>query len=152
LPLFFWLFCVEARVSDELTLWGLFLSAFISSTLFPGGSEALLAVLVLAKQHSSLTLLTVATMGNVLGALTSYALGRIIAWRYPQRRLENSRHKAALERVRHWGSPVLLLSWLPLVGDPLCVAAGWLRVPVIASVVFITLGKLARYGAIIAAL
>lgn len=139
-------------MGEELTLWGLFLSAFLSSTLLPGGSEVVLAGLALAQVHSSSTLLMVATLGNTLGGLTSYAIGRLIALRYPARRLAKPSHQQAVARVQRWGSPVLLLSWLPVVGDPLCVAAGWLKMNVLACAIFIAAGKAARYGIILAAL
>jgi len=139
-------------MGDELTLWGLFLSAFLSSTLLPGGSEVVLAGLVLAQLHSASTLLIVATLGNTLGGLTSYGIGKVIALRYPARNLAKPSHQQAVTRVQRWGSPVLLLSWLPVVGDPLCVAAGWLKMNWLACALFIAAGKAARYAVILAAL
>ncbi len=129
-------------------MWGLLLSAFISSTLAPGGSEALFVALLLQGFHSPLALLLVATVGNTLGGLSSWLIGRLIARKYPAERLANARHEAAVAKVRRWGSPILLLSWLPLVGDPLCVAAGWLRINVLSALCFIAIGKAARYGAL----
>ncbi len=130
-------------------LWTLFTSAFISSTLLPGGSEALLAWLVHAGEIPAAQLWGVATLANSLGALTSWGVGWLIARRYPARELVKPGHRRAVERLRRWGSPALLLSWLPLVGDPLCVAAGWLRISLSAAVLFIVLGKGARYALIV---
>lgn len=139
-------------MDDDLTLWGLFLSAFLSSTLLPGGSELVLVGLILAQMHSISTLLAVATLGNTLGGLTSYGIGRVIALRYPARGLAKPAQQQAAMRVQRWGSPVLLLSWLPVVGDPLCMAAGWLKMNWLACALFIAIGKAARYGVILAAL
>ncbi len=134
---------------DDWGLWGLFLSAFVSSTLMPGGSEAVLSALQLYDAHPPLLLLGIATLGNTLGGMSSWLIGRLLARRWPARRL----HKPAQQRAIRWlerhGSPLLLLSWLPVVGDPLCVAAGWLRIGFWPALVFIALGKAARYGAIL---
>jgi membrane protein YqaA with SNARE-associated domain len=137
---------------ESIDLWGLFTSAFISSTLFPGGSEVVLGVLATRHEHSFLQLLTVASLGNTLGALTTWMLGFLLAKRLPlDAKLSESRQRA-LTHVRRWGSPALLLSWLPVVGDPLCFAAGFLRLSLPLSLLFIALGKVARYAAILAAL
>lgn len=130
----------------EWGLWGLFLSAFIASTLLPGGSEALLLMLALNESHSTMSLLLVATGGNCLGGMSSWLLGWWLARRYPPDVLSEHKYTSALRRVRRWGAPVLLLSWLPVVGDPLCVAAGWLRMHPLWSLLFITLGKGGRYA------
>ncbi|MDX5151988.1 MAG: DedA family protein [Acidiferrobacterales bacterium] len=133
----------------DVTLWSLFVSALLSSTLLPGGSEAVLAYLATDEQHLPLTLLVVATLGNTLGGLTSWGIGRLIAIKYPARGLVKPAQQKALVRVQHWGSPVLLLSWLPVIGDPLCVAAGWLRLHWLLSLLFIGAGKAARYAVIL---
>ena len=125
-------------------LWTLFASAFISSTLLPGSSEAVLVAAALSG-FSPWNLLWVATLGNTLGGLTNWWLGWWIARRFPARGLVRPEHARALARVRRFGWPVLLLSWLPVVGDPLCLAAGWLRINFWLSVLAIALGKAARY-------
>ena len=131
---------------EQSELWLLFSSAFISSTLLPGGSEALLLYYASEGVHDKTTLGLVATVGNALGGMTSWAIGRVIIWRFPARRLQEEKHQRALERIERWGSPLLLFSWLPVIGDPLCVAAGWLKVNVFKALVFITLGKAGRYA------
>jgi membrane protein YqaA with SNARE-associated domain len=139
-------------MAADPSLWGLFVSSFISATLFPGGSEVVLGVLAHGRQHDPWLLLAIASTGNTLGALTTWLLGWLVARRLPlEARLSVSRQRA-LARLRHWGSPALLLSWLPVVGDPLCFAAGYLRLPFLGSALFIALGKIARYGIILAAL
>ena len=130
-------------------LWGLFAAALLSATLLPGGSELAVAALALDGSHGPLAIVAVATLGNTLGGLTSVALGRWIAWRFPGTRPTRPDHRRALERLQRWGSPGLLLAWLPLVGDPLCVAAGWLRVGWLPATLFIALGKGARYAVVV---
>jgi membrane protein YqaA with SNARE-associated domain len=135
----------------DVSLWGLFLSAFISSTLFPGGSEVVLGVLATERQYDPWLLLAIASLGNTLGALTTWLLGYLLARRLPLEARLSERRRRALARVRHWGSPALLLSWLPVVGDPLCFAAGFLGLPLLASLLFIALGKIARYAVLLLA-
>ncbi len=129
-------------------LWALFFSALISSTLLPGGSEALLVYHTSNGISSPAMLLLVATAGNSLGGMLSWGMGRWWVWRFPARRLEQ-KHQTAIQRLQHWGSPALLFSWLPLIGDPLCLAAGWLKTGWLASLLFIIIGKALRYSALI---
>lgn len=136
-------------LEGSLGLWGLFGSAFVSATVAPGGSEAVLAYLAHKAEYSPLVLLGTATFGNTLGACTTWLLGYWAGIRYPADHPEEpGRHKAVLA-VRRWGIPLLLLSWLPVVGDGLCFAAGWLRLSFWGSLLAIGLGKLARYAAIV---
>lgn len=124
---------------DDASLGALFLASFLAATVLPGGSEVVLfAVLALHPERLWLAL-GLATLGNTLGGMTSYLLGRFL----PRER----DHRAAAWLQRH-GSPALLLAWAPLVGDALCVAAGWLRINPWAAALFMLLGKAARYGAV----
>jgi len=123
----------------NLSLWTLFTSSFLAATLLPGGSEIVLyGVLSLHPEHKW-TAIGIATLGNTLGGLTSYAIGRIVP---------RSKPLKALDTLRRYGPPALLLSWVPFIGDPLCVAAGWLRFNVVATTLFMAAGKFARYVAI----
>lgn len=131
----------------DSALLGLFASAFVSSTLFPGGSEAIL-VYMGSLGYSVTTLLLVATAGNTLGGMSNWIIGRWLVNRRPLAGLKE-RHQAALERMRRWGSPALLFSWLPVIGDPLCLAAGVLRVGWLPALVFVATGKLTRYAAVL---
>lgn len=133
----------------SLGVWGLFLSAFISSTVAPGGSEVVLAYLLDRAETPASELLAVATVGNTLGAITTWVLGLWIARRYPLEGLQDGRRQRAVHSMRRFGVPLLLLSWLPVVGDGFCFAAGWLRLSFPASVLAIALGKLGRYAAIV---
>jgi membrane protein YqaA with SNARE-associated domain len=128
-----------------MSLWFLFFSAFISSTLFPGGSETVLAYLASNDEYTLYLLIVIATLGNTLGAMTSWLVGRLISIRYSAEKLSKESQQKAVERIQKYGSPILLLSWLPIIGDPLCVAAGWLRLHWLPSLIFITVGKLLRY-------
>ena len=118
------------------SLWALFASSLLAATLLPGGSEAVLYVILELHPEITAVALAVATLGNTLGGLSSYALGRLVARVKPLK---------GLALVERYGSPALLLSWVPLVGDPLCVAAGWLRIHAGWATLYMALGKLARY-------
>jgi len=126
-------------------LGGLFASAFLSATLLPGGSEAVLAYLAGDHEYDPLTLLAVASAGNTLGGMSSWLIGRLLPSGRPQR---PDLHRS-VERMRRYGSPILLLSWVPFIGDPLCVAAGWLRVSWYRALLFIAVGKVARYAVVL---
>lgn len=138
-----------AGFGSSLALWSLFASAFVSATLAPGGSEAVLAYLAYRASHPFLVLLAVATSGNTLGAVTTWGLGYWAGLRYPADRPGDPRRHRAVLSVRRWGLPILLLSWLPVVGDGFCFAAGWLRLPFWGSVLAIGVGKALRYAVVI---
>ncbi len=121
------------------SLSALFASSFLAATLLPGGSEAVLFGVLKLHPDQLWAALAVATLGNTLGGMSSYLIGRLIP---PKKQLKG------LATVQRWGSPALLLSWVPLLGDPLCVAAGWLRLNAWWAVLFIALGKFARYWVI----
>lgn len=128
-------------MSEETSLWVLFSSSFLAATLLPGGSEAVLFGALKLHPEQVLPALGVATLGNTLGGMSSYLIGRIL----PQKK-----DLPGLPALRRYGTPALLLSWVPVLGDPLCVAAGWLRLNPWLSMLFIALGKFARYAAIAA--
>ena len=127
--------------------WALFASAFLSATLLPGSSEALL-LLKLDGGQPWLPLVAVATAGNLLGSLVTYGLGRAGNLVLHRRWLRIDEHQLARAEAwfKRWGLPSLLLAWLPIVGDPLCLVAGLFRVHPVPFVVLVGAGKLARYG------
>ncbi len=135
----------------DVGLWGLFLSSFISSTLMPGGSEVLLAYLLTQPEFSPTELLMAAAIGNSLGGILTYAMGWWISSRWPLKTPESKRQQQAMALVRRYGAVSLLLSWLPLIGDPLCLMAGWLRCHLFYSLMLICLGKTLRYSLIVLA-
>ena len=119
----------------------LLLSSFLSATLLPGSSEAVLIWLVSDTGHIWLPVI-VATMGNTLGGMTTYGLGRIVQWKSDT---ESKAHKKAKYLIHRWGSLTLLLSWVPIIGDAFCLAAGWIRVNWLLALCFMLLGKFCRY-------
>ncbi|WGH80124.1 YqaA family protein [Jannaschia ovalis] len=132
---------------------GLFLSALVAATLVPAGSEAALAALLVTGEFSTPGLLLAASLGNVLGATVNYALGRM-AGRFRGRRWFPA-SEAGLARAERWyrrtGRWSLLLSWLPIVGDPITVAAGLLREPVWSFLALVAIAKTGRYLVLVAA-
>lgn len=130
---------------DQLSLWGLFLSAFISSTLAPGGSEAMLAYMVNNGGFQVEHLISIATVGNTLGAFTTWGLGMLAAKKYPPETVFSDKKQRAVDSVKKWGYWALLFSWLPVVGDGFCFAGGWLKLPLFLSCLAIFSGKAVRY-------
>ena len=130
-------------MTETNSLWALFGSSFLAATLLPVSSEAVLFAVLKTQPGIVWPAIGVATLGNTLGGLSSYVIGRVI----PQKE-EGGRFTQGLARVRHYGAPVLLLSWLPVIGDPLCLAAGWLRLNPWYCALYIALGKFARYWVI----
>jgi len=124
---------------EGIGLGGLFASSFLSATLLPGNSELVLAALLHQAPALHWPALAVATIGNTLGGLTSYLVGRLVPKPHEGR---------AVAWLSRYGPAALLLSWVPVVGDALCVASGWLRQNVAAATLFIGLGKFARYWAL----
>jgi len=131
-----------------IELSSLFTSAFISATLAPGGSEAVLAYWVSAKQLPIAQLLAAATLGNTLGAMTTWWLGMLAAKKLPIASRLPDKRRTALTLIKKHGYWSLLFSWLPIIGDALCFAGGWLKLPLLPSCLLIFLGKLGRYAAI----
>jgi len=136
-------------LSEEGSLLGLAISAFLSSTLLPGGSELLLLWLVDQGESSLWILLVVASVANTAGGFLTYWMGR-----WAEKGVERFRHRpppsgAVTGFIQRWGYPVLLLSWLPVVGDGLCLAAGWLQLRWLPSLLLIFVGKALRYGLLI---
>lgn len=132
----------------------LFLSAFLAATIFPAQSEAVLAGLLLSGKYSLEALVVVATLGNVLGSVVNWLLGRGIE------RLRNHRwfplRAGALDRAQRWyqryGKWSLLLSWAPVIGDPLTLVAGVLREPLPVFLLLVTIAKAGRYIVFVAIL
>jgi len=122
--------------SAEASLLGLLVSSFLSATLLPGGSEAVLFAVVRLHPEQTSTALVLATIGNTLGGMSTYLLARLL----PQRELP-----VRLAAVKRYGAVVLILAWAPLVGDALCAAAGWLRLNWLACMLWMALGKFGRY-------
>ncbi|MDP2828417.1 MAG: YqaA family protein [Sulfuricellaceae bacterium] len=129
---------------QETTLLALFLSSFLGATVLPGGSEVVLVALLKLQPALVWSALLVASLANTLGGMTSYLLGRL----FPNgdNVAPHSRHRRSVAWLQRHGSPVLLLAWAPLIGDALCIAAGWLRINPWYAALFMLIGKTARYG------
>ncbi|MFD0725961.1 YqaA family protein [Lysobacter brunescens] len=126
--------------------FGLFMAAFLAATLLPAQSEAVLVALLL-DGHSPWRLVAVASIGNVLGSTVNWWLGREIV-RFGDRRWFPVK-PAALERARRsyarWGRWTLLLSWVPVIGDPLTLVAGMMRERLSVFLMIVTFAKTLRY-------
>lgn len=134
-------------MDDLAILGGLFAIAFVAATVLPAQSEAALVGLLVAGTHSPVLLVAVASLGNILGAVVNWALGRGVE-RFRDRKWFPV-SAASLDRAtnwyRRWGRWSLLLSWAPIGGDALTVAAGVLREPLWSFVVLVTIAKTVRY-------
>lgn len=123
-----------------------------SATLLPMQSEAVLAGLLLAKTQPAWALLVAATVGNTLGSVVNWLLGRYVE-RFRHRRwfpVDEAALSRARERYHRYGRWSLLLSWVPIVGDPLTVVAGMMREPLGSFVVLVVVAKSSRYLAVFA--
>ncbi|MGI6852304.1 YqaA family protein [Mesorhizobium sp. 1B3] len=137
-------------MSDIAVYGGLFAAAFLAATVLPAQSEALLSGLLLSGAYPVTLLLAVASFGNILGSIVNWLLGRGIqhfkdkAW-FPA-------GQASLDRASRWygryGRWTLLLSWVPVIGDPLTVVAGVLREPFWSFLLLVAIAKIGRYAAL----
>jgi membrane protein YqaA with SNARE-associated domain len=127
-------------VSDALSLASLFASSFLSATLLPGNSEVVLMAMLLSGVSQPWLLVLIATMGNSLGGLTNVILGRFFPLREKSRWQEK-----AVGWLKRYGAATLLLSWMPVIGDLLCLLAGWMRISWGPVLFFLCLGKALRY-------
>jgi len=126
-------------MSDTASLYALFVSSFLAATLLPGGSEAALFAVLRTYPDTLWLALAIATIGNTLGGMVTLGMG----WLLPQ--TQQLKH---VDKLRSYGPPALLLAWVPLIGDALCLAAGWLRLNPWQAALFMAIGKFARYGLI----
>lgn len=142
-------------MSDTASLLSLFIGSFFAATLLPGGSEAVLFGVLRSYPETLWPALIIATAGNTLGGMVSFGMG----WLLPQRmggskvaghppayslRVQTQQLKH-VDKLRRYGTPALLLAWVPLIGDALCVAAGWMRLNGWQAALFMAIGKFARY-------
>ena len=128
----------------------LFFTAFGAATILPGFSEVVFSTLLLEQPQDWPALLLVATAGNTLGGVVNWLLGRfLLHWQgrkwFPVSRKRLDQTSALFEK---YGYPLLLLSWLPVIGDPITLAAGVLRARFLPFLILVLIGKAARYGII----
>ncbi|MBB1273666.1 YqaA family protein [Psychromonas sp. SR45-3] len=122
--------------------WLLFSSGFISSTLFPGGSEVLFIYYLQQQLSLKWEFFFAVTIGNSLGAVVTYLLGYYINFGQEKAALK---YPKTLLFCQKWGNVALLLSWLPIVGDVICLFAGWLKLSRGRAFINIVIGKSLRY-------
>nr|WP_221343867.1 YqaA family protein [Klebsiella grimontii] len=123
-----------------MSLISLFASSFLSATLLPGNSEVVLIAMQLAGASQPWLLVLIAIIGNSLGGVTNVILGRL----FPLRKTSRWQEKAS-GWLRRYGAAALLLSWAPVIGDLLCLLAGWMRISWGPVLFFLCLGKAIRY-------
>ena len=143
---------MEAWIEQLLTLMALpqyglstvFVVSFISATLLPLGSEPVVFGLIKLSPELFWPTILVATAGNTLGGAVSWAMG-LASHKVVDKYRHSSTHLRALDWLERIGPKACLLSWLPVVGDPLCAVAGWLKLPFWPCVLYMAIGKFARY-------
>lgn len=133
-----WLLKVLAAPSVGLT--SVFLIAFVSATLVPLGSEPAVFAVVKANPAMFWPAIIVATVGNTLGGVLNYGIGYRAKIAFAK-----ERQSRWFGWLRRFGAKTMLLSWVPGIGDPLCSLAGWLHMPFWPSVMYMAIGKFARY-------
>ncbi|NTJ63222.1 DedA family protein [Agrobacterium rhizogenes] len=135
---------------DLFAYFGLFVAAFGAATILPMQSEAALAGLLLTERYSALWLVITASLGNILGSVVNWMLGRGIE-RFRDRRwfpVGSDTLDHARGWYRRYGRWSLLASWVPVIGDPITVVAGVLREPLLTFLLFVTIAKVGRYVAL----
>ena len=138
-------------VTNVASLSGLALLAFLSATVLPLSSEAAFVALAAARTAPDAALLLAAGLANTAGSCVNWLLGLLIErfrdWRwFPASDRQMDRAQRLYKR---WGWPSLLLSWVPLIGDPLTVIAGVMRMPFILFLPIVALAKFGRYAALL---
>lgn len=126
----------------------LFAASFMAATILPMSSEAMLLGLFAATAEPWLALIAVASAGNILGSLTNWGIGRgaALAQDHPRFPLDRGKLARAENWYRKWGAWSLLLSWVPIVGDPLTIVAGFLREPFWIVLALVSIAKIGRYA------
>lgn len=132
------------QILSSLNWMALLINSFLSATILPLSSELLYLALLKMGQYPIWFLWLVATTGNSLGGITNLFIGRI----FPEQKSHKQNKRLVLTATRwiqRYGTYSLLLSWVPIIGDVLCVVAGWQRLDIKLCALYITLGKASRY-------
>ena len=134
---------------ENLAEWGyigLFIASFLAATIIPFSSELVLSILI-ANNYDLTTSLIVASIGNWMGGLSSYLIGRLGSWDTIEKYLRVKRDKILLwkKKIDSWGGLLAFLCWLPVVGDPIAIALGFFRTNILTVAIFMLAGKFVRY-------
>lgn len=129
----------------------LFTSSLLAATIFPAQSEIVLTSIYLSDKHNSMILLAVATFGNVLGSCINWVLGRYMM-HFKDRKwfpIKGKTIDKATNFFQKYGMWTLLFAWLPIIGDPITLIAGIFRTNILLFIILVTIGKTARYAALL---
>ena len=138
-------------MTSGVSLTALFISGFTSATLLPGSSEALFLLMLSQQSWDAGLLILVAGTGNSLGGMSNWLLGLLIRKGFykDKNKRSDSKHRIKAEQwLKQYGSPILFFSFLPIIGDPLCLVAGLIKMHWLKALLFISLGKFFRYFAL----
>jgi membrane protein YqaA with SNARE-associated domain len=133
-------------VGAEGGLWSVGAAAFLAASVLPFPSEAALAAYVMAHPGGMGAALLVATAANTAGGMTTWAVGRWLATRI---RAASPGEQAARERMARHGAPALVMAWVPLLGDALVLAAGWLKLAALPCMAWQAVGRFLRYAIVV---
>lgn len=136
---------LDTLALPQVGLGAVFVVALVSATLLPLGSEPAVFLLVKSQPELFWPAVLVATAGNTIGGAISWWMGYGAERAYEKATHHSPRELRVLHWLRRFGARTCLLSWLPLVGDPLCALAGWLRLPFWPCVAYMAIGKFGRY-------
>ena len=140
-------------IDSILPLVSLFFSGFTSATLLPGSSEALFLLMLSQQNWDTVMLILIVGSGNSLGGMSNWILGILIRNglykdKDKDKESENKHRFKAEKWLKKYGSPVLFFSFLPIIGDPLCLVAGLVKIHWLKALLYISLGKFVRYIAL----
>ena len=129
----------------EYGLIGLFIGSFLAATIVPFSADVLLIGMLVAGANPIATV-TVATIGNWLGGITSYGIGRAGKWEWIEK-LHVSRESLEKQksRIEKFGAPIALLTWVPFIGDVFAVALGFYRIKILPATLWMGIGKAGRF-------
>ena len=132
---------------ESLGLLGLFLGTFLAATFVPFNSDALFIVILLAT-GKPLECLVVGTLGNWLGSITTYLLGRLAKWEWLEKTFKVTQAQLEKQKVRidKYGIWLALLSWIPFIGDVIVLALGFYKTPWTGTLILLLVGKIARFA------
>jgi len=132
---------------ESLGLPGLFLGTFLAATVLPFSSDALYVAALMAGLWSPVAVLTVATLGNWLGGVTTYLMGRLAKWEWVERIFRVSREKLQSQKavIDKWGVWAALVSWVPFIGDIINLALGFYKTPAAGTLILLLVGKFLRF-------